>query len=148
MINKDRWADNKKGMWNYLKMKIHTSDMWKDVFRDDRAAYETMLHDRYGNKKRKVMSCKELTLNELFDLVKYMTGLENSGVNKDHAAMAASFKQVKFMTDLWRNKARNVSDKALLAFIKRQTGKEYMNVSSVLRTDMRKILPALQAMNN
>lgn len=145
MTRNERFLDQKKSMWNYLKMKVHTSDKWKEIYKDDRVAYEFMLQERYGNKRRKVASCKDLTLNELFDLVKSLTGMEDSR-NEDFKGLAASFKQVKYMKDLWAKKARNPSDKALLAFVNRQTGKEYLDLSSVLRTDIRKIIPALQNM--
>jgi len=46
---------------------IHCSQMWRQFFRDDRAAYERMLLDAYG-----VESSRQMSVYQLIDLLKYL----------------------------------------------------------------------------
>lgn len=122
-----------------LIKQVHTSQRYRNYYRDNRDEYEALLQNSFGKK-----SSKALSVGELIMLVDYLNMKRSSLPEFEQAK--ASAPQLYKIEQLWSAKARDKSTAALLGFVERITSKRLNVLSDLGKGEAAKLIVALEAM--
>ena len=122
-----------------LIKQVHTSQRYRNYYRDNRDEYEALLQRSFGKQ-----SSKALKVGELIMLVDYLN-MKRSSL-PEFKPTGASAPQLYKIEQLWSSKARDKSTEALLGFVARITSKSMKVLSELGKEDAVKVIVALEAM--
>jgi hypothetical protein len=123
---------------------LHISRRYKEYYSNNKDEYKELLQEHYG-----VDSSKELTIDQLIIFVDYMN-FKRDELPKYEAngEELCTKKQLSTMKGLWESFASIPTEAALLKFANRQTGKTYLHLHMISKTEAQKIIPVLKTMKN
>lgn len=132
-----RMSAAQKKWHKILVQKVHLTKKYRSYYKDDREAYEQMLYGAFGKR-----SSKDLSIDELGVLIDWL----NDRIDQlpVHHPDRISQAQVTLLRALWGRYARDGSDTALLAFVKRVSGKVYLKVERIEKEAAVKAISALK----
>jgi len=131
-----------KSLKSSLIKQVHISILYQQIYKHDRDMYEDLLLNHFG-----VSSSKELDIDQLMELVKFLNKKSDS-LKVMMRKSDATPSQIRFIKDRWQKVAREKSEDALRAFIKRITKKSYLHIDSICKKDAQKIIIALKNMED
>jgi len=124
-----------------LIQQIHTSKRYSEYFRHNRDDYEALLQEHFG-----VTSSKELEIDQLVILVNYFNFQQKELPIQKPKKQNATMAQLSTIRSMWAQYADDVSDDALLRFIKRQFKKQLLHVKNLSFEEAQKLIPMLKRM--
>jgi len=132
-----RMSAAQKKWHKILVQKVHLSKKYRAYYKDDREDYEQMLYGAFGKR-----SSKALTIDELVVLIDWLNHRTDTlpVYHPDRISEA----QATLLRGLWSRYARDRSDTALLAFVKRVSGKVYLQVERIDKEAAVKAISALK----
>ena len=111
---------------------VHTSKMYKEIYSCDRELYEEMLNNYFG-----VKSSKELNIDELNRLVKFLNGKEM--IKKEYITP----NQKSYIAVMWAKKSLFKTPESLLKFAKRILKKEVKEIEEITKREAMKLIAAI-----
>ncbi len=117
-----------------LIKQVHTSVLYKQVYKHDRDLYEQMLENTFG-----VKSSKDLSIDELLALVSFL--------NQKTAFIQKAFisnNQVSFLKSLWDQKANYPTEDNLLKLIYNKFKLDLKSINELHRKDFKKVVGLLK----
>ncbi len=121
-----------------LLMKIHISETYLKLYKDNRTAWVEFLQTYY-----KVKSSSTLSIEDLINLTDF---LSNKQIAPQTRKGFASKMQLSKIKELWNQKARDKSDKALMEFIYRITKERYIKFELLSKIEATKVIIGLSKM--
>ena len=116
-----------------LIKQVHTSKLYVEIYSKDRELYEQMLHSSFG-----VKSSKNLDIDSLKKLVLFLGGRVEVNLRT-----TATKNQIAFIRTLWRQRARNKDEKALLKMIYNRFKLDLNSIDELERKDFKKVVAVL-----
>lgn len=106
---------------------VHSSEVYKDVYKDDRDLYEAMLENTFG-----VTSSKKLSIEELINLNNFMN--KKGELRVAPKKVGATTNQINFIKTLWTHNSRKKDLTSLLTQVKKVIKRD-VNALENLRKD-------------
>jgi len=126
-----------------LIKQIHVSHRYRDYFIYQREEYEELLHEHFG-----VTSSKHLNIDQLVMLCDWMNfRIDILPVQKKKADLVTPA-QLTTIRGMWSQYAKDTSDEALLKFVKKIIGEQYLHIKSLKLEEAQKIIPVLDKMQH
>ena len=122
-----------------LIQQVHLSTKYQAYYKENKEDYKQKLLEHFGES-----SSKELNIEQLLVLVKWLNyDLPDMPIVKDRSKEATE-RQITLIHTLWSTYARDTSDTALRAFIKKLTKNTYLHVDKLSKADATKCIVALK----
>ena len=118
---------------------IHCTPRYRNLYADDREAYEALLQEHFG-----VRSSTQMEISDLIELLEYMKMRRDSLPHKKAGANRASEAQIYRLRQLWKQYARDPGDAALLRFVSRCEGAIPLRVDLLSAKGAQKAIVALR----
>ena len=125
-----------------LLARIHTAPKYRVLYQDDETAWREKLMAHFG-----ASSAANLTIEQLVALDNWLRqDLPELPVIKNSRARRhdATKRQIEAIRKLWALYARDKSESALRAFVKRVTKNTYIHLNGMTRADATKVILALK----
>lgn len=120
-----------------LVQAVHVSKKYRAYYKDNKEEYKEVLTRAFG-----VQSSKDLNLDNLQLLVSWLNG--RSDTLPTFKPDIISDAQAVKLRELWHAYAKDVSDTALLGFVKRVSKKAYLRIELVDKASATKAITALK----
>ncbi|MFX4241477.1 phage protein GemA/Gp16 family protein [Aliarcobacter butzleri] len=132
-----------------LIKQVHTSKLYIDVYSQDRELYEDMLQNNFG-----VKSSKDLSIDGLMELVKFLQGNPFTRSKKAIKSFKATTNQTDYILTLWQKNSLYKDVFSLFNFAKKIIKKEINSLDELNKNEARTLINAVlnikpvQAVNN
>ncbi len=123
-----------------LIKQVHVSKRYQNYYKENKEEYVALLETHFG-----ASSSKKLSVSDLVLLVDYLNFKCDVLPEKEKSGQITQ-KQQAYIEALWKEKARDKSEKALLGFVKRQMKKETGGLDELKSEEAQKLIIALKSM--
>jgi phage gp16-like protein len=130
-------TDKQRRYKSSLIKSIHSSQLYKDVYCDDRELYETMLENTFG-----VTSSKKLSIEELINLNNFMN--KKGELRVAPKKVGATTNQINFIKTLWTNNSRNKDLNSLLTQIKKVIKRDINALESLTKDEAGRVIASIK----
>jgi len=118
---------------------IHCTPRYRELYADDREAYEALLQEHFG-----VESSTQMDISDLIVLLDYMKMRRDALPSRQSGPKRASEAQIYRLRQLWESYARDPGDAALLRFVARYEGAIPLRVDLLSAKGAQKAIVALR----
>lgn len=116
---------------------IHSSDMYKNIYADDRELYETMLENRF-----KVKSSKDMGIDELIALDNFMN--KRDGLRTTPKKVYATQNQVNYIKTLWVANSRTKTIESLLELVSKILKRKVTDLDMISKKEASQIIASVK----
>ena len=116
---------------------IHCSDMYKNIYANDRDLYETMLKNRFG-----VTSSKELSIEELISLDRFVN--KKDGLQIVPKKIYATKNQIAFIKSVWGANSKEKTLSSLLKIVSKVLKREVERLEDITKKEAGMVIAGIK----
>ncbi|WP_324172006.1 phage protein GemA/Gp16 family protein [Sulfurimonas sp.] len=130
-------TEKQRNYQSALIKSIHSSELYKDVYSDDRELYEAMLENTFG-----VLSSKKLSIEELINLNNFMN--KKGELRVAPKKVGSTTNQINFIKTLWSKNSRNKDLNSLLTQVKKVIKRDINALESLTKDEAGKVIASIK----